>query len=38
MKTIKGDCTWTEQFNYIYLCFKEIVKMAVMGDRYNPTV
>ena len=35
---IKGECTWSEQFGYIYLCCKEIAKMLIMGDRYRPRV
>ena len=36
--TIKGDVEWSEQFGYIYLCCKEIVKMLILGDRYKPRV
>jgi len=35
---IRGDCTWYEQFNYIYICIKEIVKMQILGDKYRPGV
>jgi len=35
---MKGDCTWSEQFGYIYLCVKEIVKILILGDRYRPGV
>ena len=29
---MRGECTWGEQFGYIYMCGKEIVKMLIMGD------
>ncbi len=35
---MRGECTWGEQFGYIYMCGKEIVKMLIMGDRYRPGV
>jgi len=35
---MKGDCTWSEQFGYIYLCVKEIVKILILKDRYTPSV
>ena len=35
---MKGDCTWYEQFNYIYICIKEIVKMKIQGDNYRAGV
>jgi len=30
--------TYREQFSYIFLCFKEIVKMLIFKDRYRPPV
>jgi len=26
---IRGDVTWKEQFGYIYLCIKEVAKIAI---------
>ena len=36
--SIRGDVTWFEQFGYIYLCIKEIVKIFILRDRYRPGV
>jgi len=36
--TIRGDVTWSEQFGYIYLCIKEIVKILILKDKYRPSV
>ena len=30
--------TYREQFGYIYMCSKEIVRMLILGDRYKPRV
>jgi hypothetical protein len=38
MNKIKGDCTWSEQFGYIWLCVREIIKMQIEGDNYQPSV
>ena len=38
MNKIKGDCTWYEQFNYIYICVREIIKMQIQRDNYHPSV
>lgn len=36
--SIRGDCTWSEQFGYIWLCVREIIKMQILGDKYHPDV
>ena len=38
LKKLEGDVPWSEQFGYIYLCFREITKMLVLGSRYSPPV
>ena len=38
MNKIKGDCTWSEQFGYIWMCVREIIKMQISGDKYRPSV
>jgi hypothetical protein len=35
---MKGDCTWSEQFGYIYLCIKEIIKIQIQGNNYRAGV
>ena len=35
---MKGDCTWSEQFGYVWLCVTEIIKMQIQGDKYHPLV
>ena len=38
VNNIRGDVTWREQFDYIFICFKEIIKMQILGDKYLPGV
>jgi hypothetical protein len=38
IENIRGDVTWGEQFGYIWMCIKEIIKMQISGDNYQPPV
>jgi hypothetical protein len=38
IENIRGDVTWREQFGYIWMCIKEIIKIQISGDNYQPPV